>query len=206
MSSKEVHGDASDVGLVEIQLVSPAKQEPAEDTSARGRGDARAAGSGAQRAGGGVPPPHAAGTPAQDPSTRRDGSSAAGVGLGAPDSGAATRAPGPSKTSRQNQDKSTKQDKSVKQDKSIRQDRSTKQDRSSRGAGNLDSSTRSTTREKVGTVLQRVMSVTTSLHPYDPRRSGPQARTSPPHTHTLSPTRLPTRLRGCAHLPSGFLL
>ena len=138
---------------------------------------------------------HSANTPPQDPSNRRDGSSAAGEKRSSEAGGVGVlskalqqqpkQAPAQDKSTR-NQDRSTRnQDRSTRnQDRSTKmQDRSTKPastlEASTRGAGNLDSSTRSNTRERMGTVLQRVMSVGTSLHPFDPRRSGPQERPKP---------------------------
>ena len=77
------------------------------------------------------------------------------------------------------QDKGTrdqKQDKSAKDDRSIR-DRS-ERDKST-GGGRLDASTKSTgggARERVGSFVQRVISV---RHPKDPRKTGPQERPRP---------------------------
>ena len=178
MSAKNVYGDhvspRVDVGLVEIQMVAPAKQEPAEDTSDRGAAARRPRhGADARRDSGPtadivaseVPHPHAADTPAQHPSTRRDGSSAVGGGAGAPDSGAAIGGTKNNNGRQPHQDAVTSQGSwsskaeeaqghkrgSFKQDKSVgKQDKSVgKLDRS--WGGNLDSSTRSGKGDKVCT-------------------------------------------------------
>jgi hypothetical protein len=180
MSAKNVYGDRvsprADVGLVEIQMVAPAKQEPAEDTSDRGApsrrprqgADARRdSGPTADMVSSEVPHPHAAVTPAQHPSTRRDGSSvsAVGGGAGAPDSGAAIGGSKNNNGRQPHQDAVTSQGSmsskaedaqghkrgSFKQDKSVgKQDKSVgKLDRS--WGGNLDSSTRSGKGDKVCT-------------------------------------------------------
>ena len=191
MSAKNedlVYGDhvspRVDVGLVEIQMVAPAKQEPAEDTSDRGAAPRRSRqGADARRDSGPtadivpseVPHSHAADTPAQHPSTRRDGSSAVGGGAGAPDSGAAIGGSKNHNGRQPNQDAVTSQSSlsskaeeaqghkrgSFKQDKSVgKQDKSVgKLDRSWGGAqkrqsdgvlgSNLDSSSRSGKGDKV---------------------------------------------------------
>jgi len=191
MSAKNLHGDISEVGLAEIQLVSPPgqlpnplKQEPLQDTSDGSSELIRNGGGGVQ---------HATDTPAQNPSNRRDNSAA---DAGNSQKGAKDRISKGASPSSKNQAGSNSEKSSVKpkdkdkaassQDKSIRLvDRSTRRnDRSVRDGqpSNLDASTRSTTRDRVNSVLQRVMAVGPSgafSHPKDPRRIGVLERPKP---------------------------